>query len=376
MRYKPFGGTDKKVSVLGFGGMRFDPGDEETAVRSVLRAVDLGINYFDTAPGYCEDKSETFIGKALSSLSKQKRDGIYISTKSSVHADPAADSVRKRIEGQLKKLRCERIDFYNMWNILDRDQFDRVMSSGGPYEGAVQARKEGLIEHICFTTHASGEEIEDMVKSGAFEGVTLGYSVLNHPYRKRGLAAAAKAGMGVVTMNPLGGGMLTRDAQKLSVLKEDEEDSFIAAALRFNLSQPEITVVLSGMKNPSEVEENGKTAETASDPDPETVKRIREKFESLGESFCTGCRYCLEHCPESIQIHLFAAMWDRVRMKMPEEAERMFHIYSSDEEQWLKGSRPWDCTECGECEKHCTQHLPIREYMRKIADFLEKHTST
>ncbi|MBN1272909.1 MAG: aldo/keto reductase [Candidatus Aminicenantes bacterium] len=376
MRYKRFSGTKKRVSVLGFGGMRFDPKNEELAVRSVLRAVDLGINYFDTAPGYCDDKSETFIGKALASLSRNIRDEIFVSTKSSINADPTADAVQKRIEGQLKKLNCESIDFYNMWSILDLDQFRRIMAPNGPYKGAVQARKEGLIKHLCFTTHASGEEIVEIVKTGAFEGVTLGYNVLNHEFRKLGMKAAAAEGMGVVTMNPLGGGMLTRDAEKLYVLKENEEDSFIAAALRFNLSHPEITVVLSGMKNPGEVEENVKTAEATTGPDLGIIMRIREKFESLGESFCTSCRYCLEHCPENIQIHLFAAMWDRVRMKMPEEALRMFHFYSSNEDFWLKGSRPWDCTECGECEKFCTQHLSIREYMRNIADFLITNTST
>lgn len=356
--------------MLGFGGMRFDPEDEETAIRAVHRAAELGINYFDTAPGYCEDTSETFIGKALSLLPEKKQKEIHLSTKSHIGADPKAGDVRRRIEDQLRKFKREKIQFYNMWCIVDLEHFDRIMAKGGPYEGALKAKEEGLIEHICCSAHASGEDIAAVVKAGVFEGFTLGYNILNHEFRKEGMEAAAKANCAVITMNPLGGGMLTRDEEMLSVLKEDEGDSFVAAALRFNFSHPEITVVLAGMKDAKEVEFNVNVAESIQKPDPEVVRRLIEKFESLGESFCTGCRYCLEHCPEEIQIHLYAGMWDRVRMKLPEDAKRVYNVYLAGEDHWLKGKRASDCTQCGECEQACTQKLPIREYMEKIAKFL------
>ncbi len=371
MRYKEFGKTGKKVSVLGFGGMRFDPKNEEESIRAVHRAVELGINYLDTAPGYCEDKSERFIGKALHLLPEGKKQNVYVSTKSHYLSEPTADDVRRRIDSQLMTLGLEIIPFYNMWCIMDLEQFKKILEPGGPYEGAVKAREEGLIEHICGTAHASGEDIAEMVKTGVFAGVTLGYNIMNHRFRKKGLKAAAAAGLGVVTMNPLGGGMLTQDERKLSVLKDDESDSYIAAALRFNLSHPEITVVLSGMKNEAEVEANAKTAESVEGPDPATIDRLIQRFESLGESFCTTCGYCLEHCPENIQINIYAPMWDKVRMKQPEEVERVYHkVYLKDEKRWLKGKRASDCTQCGECEEYCTQKLPIREYMRNIAKFL------
>jgi predicted aldo/keto reductase-like oxidoreductase len=372
MRYKKFGKTGKKVSVLGFGGMRFDPEDEETAIQAVLRAAESGINYFDTAPGYCEDTSENFIGKALSMLPAEKKKQIFVSTKTHIRADPKADDVRRRIEGQLKKLERDKIEFYNMWCIMDLGHFQEIMAPGGPYEGALKAREEGLIDHICASTHASGEDIAEIVKAGVFEGITMGYNILNHEFRKKGLETAAQAGCAVVTMNPLGGGMLTRDEERLSLLKESESDSFIAAALRFNLSHPEITVVLSGMKNAEEVEFNVEVAESIKGPDPGVVKRLIQKFESLGESFCTGCMYCLESCSENIQIHLYAAMWDRVRMKQADETKRVYKIYLNDDERWLKGKRASDCTQCGECEKACTQKLPIREYMKSIAEFLDE----
>jgi predicted aldo/keto reductase-like oxidoreductase len=156
------------------------------------------------------------------------------------------------------------------------------------------------------------------------------------------------------------------------VFKENETDSYVAAALRFNLSHPEITIVLSGMKNPREVEENVNTAGSMIEPDPRTVERMIRTFEALGESFCTACGYCLDYCPEKVQIHLYAKMWDQVRMKHPEEARRLYQIYLQKEDRWLKGKRASDCTECGECEEHCTQKLSIRDYMRNIAEFLDE----
>ncbi len=73
--------------------------------------------------------------------------------------------------------------------------------------------------------------------------------------------------------------------------------------------------------------------------------------------------YCLEHCPENIQIHLYAAMWDRVRMKQDDEAKRVYEIYLNDDDRWLKGIRASDCTQCGECETACAENLPSREYL-------------
>ena len=375
MRYKKFGSTGKEVSVLGFGGMRFDPADEETAVRAIHRAAERGINYFDTAPGYCEGKSEEFLGNALSTLPGELKDGVFVSTKSSSFSDPTADDVRRRIEGQLKALKRDRIAFYNMWCIFNLDHFEKIMAPGGPYEGALRAKEEGLIEHICGSTHADSDEIAAMVRAGVFEGITLGYNILNHEFRKAGMEAAHESGTAVITMNPLGGGMLTRDEEKLSVFKEDESDSFISAAIRFNLSHEEITIVLSGMKNVDEVEANIRTAESVTGPDPDVIGRMIEKFQSLGEAFCTGCRYCLEHCPEGIQIHLYMNLWDRVRMKLPDDARRVYRIFLKEEERWLKHRRASDCTECGECEAFCTQKLEIREYLRNIAEFLGETAS-
>ncbi|MHC4660052.1 MAG: aldo/keto reductase [Planctomycetota bacterium] len=372
MRYKEYGKTGKLVSNLGFGAMRFDPpDDEENAIKTVHKAVELGINYFDTAPGYCRDNSETFLGKALSMLPQEKQVEIYVSTKSSLSSDGDADAVRKRIDDQLKKLRRDRITFYNMWCVMDLEQYGKIMAPGGPYEGALKAKEEGLIEHLAFSAHARGDEIAKMVVDdrNEFQGVTLGYNILNHRLRKEGMVAAHKAGLAVMTMNPLGGGMLCHSEEKLGFLAEDESDHFIAASLRFIFSHPEVTVVLSGMGKPEHVEFNVGVANSVEGADPEVVERIIEKYDRLGDKFCTGCRYCLDDCPEEMQIHMLMRLADCLRMGMNDEAKRLYELFSNNAESWLKNKYAKDCTECGSCEELCTQQLPIREYMSRVTEF-------
>jgi len=372
MRYVEYGRTGKMVSVLGYGGMRFVPDDEESATVALHRAVERGINYFDTAPGYCKDKSETFFGNALTTLPAHVRDTLFISTKSSIDVDKTADDVRKRIDDQLQKLKVDRITFYNMWCLMDLEQFHQVMAPGGPYEGALKAQKEGLIEHISCSTHASSQDIIKILAADMFEGYTLGYNILNYTFRRDGVRAIAAAQRAVIAMNPLAGGLLTRDEERLSILKDDDSESFVAAALKFTLSNPDITIVLAGMRNAAEVDANADTAESVSSPDPKLVQNIITKFESLGESFCTGCGYCLEHCPENIQINLYASLWDRVRLKLEDEATRVYGVFTKNDDQWFKGKRATDCTECGECEDHCTQKLPIREFLKNCAAFFHE----
>ncbi len=363
MKYKTFGKTGKSLSVIGFGGMRFNHEKEDEAVETVKKAFELGINYFDTAPFYCNDRSEDIIGKAVSGFKNK----VYLSTKSSVGNDPTADDMRKRLETSLKRLGVDRISFYNMWCIMDMEHFSKVMAPGGPYEGAVKAKEEGLIEHICFSAHANGVEIEEMVKTGFFEGVTLGYNILNSSNRLSGIRAAHREGLGVVTMNPLGGGMIPAGAERFSFLKESENDSVVKAALRFNLSHPEINVVLAGMASLQNVVENASVADEDIAPDNDKVRRFIDLYGEMGEHFCTSCKYCMP-CPEDINIPMMMMVYDWMHLNDPERSRMLYNFAMKGK---MKGL-PSSCTQCGSCESKCTQHLPVIERMASVAEKIEK----
>jgi predicted aldo/keto reductase-like oxidoreductase len=363
LRYKKLGHTGKSVSVLGFGGMRFSENEDE-AIRAVRRAVDLGVNYFDTAPGYCDDRSEAILGAALAGL----HDRVLISTKSSIGQDPTEKDVLRRIELSLKRLRSETIHFFHMWCVMDLAQFRRIVAPGGPLAGALRARDEGLIRHIFFSAHANGEEVEEIVASGLFEGVTLGYSIMNFTNRFSGIQAAHRAGLGVVTMNPLGGGLLPKAGERFAFLREGPDDSVARAALRFNLLHPEIDVVLSGMRSVEEVEENVRAVEEVTGPSAERARELKERFEKLSESYCTLCRYC-EPCPAGIRMPWLVFAVDRFRLGDKTEAFNFFRHYESL--GYFSAARASDCTECGECEKRCTQRLPVVERIRAAARLFE-----
>ncbi len=363
MQYRNFGKTGKRVSIIGFGGMRFTSDDDE-AVRTMLRARELGVNYFDTAPHYCKDRSEPLFGRALPLM-----DGpVYVSTKSSIDDDKDAAAVRRRIENALTRMNVEKITFFNMWCIMNWAQFEAVMAKGGPYDGAVKAREEGLIEHITFSTHANGEEIARMCQTGAYEGVTLGYNILNRKNRRSGIAAAARANMGVVAMNPLGGGMIPSGAHRFEFLKRQEEDSVVIAALKFVASHPEITVTLSGMGKVEHVEENVRAGDLTGGPSQTVVDEIAARYEALGQAFCTGCRYC-EPCSVGINIPDILACFNRQELGLDREARAFYGWYKREAGARWQG--PAACTRCGDCLPRCTQQLPIPDLLEKCHQFFE-----
>lgn len=350
------------VSAIGFGGMRFRKEDYEKsleeAAKVAIKANELGINYFDTAPFYCEDKSEEIMGIAF----KHMQNPFYVSTKSSISSEKTADEVRRRIENSLKRLGVEKINFFHMWCILNLDQYRRIMAPGGPYEGALKAKEEGLIEHITFSTHCSGEEIETIVNEGYYEGVTLGYNATNFAFRQRGIKAAYDKGLGVVTMNPLGGGIIPQNPDFYSFLKENEEDSLVQAALKFNASHKEITVTLAGMGSIAEVEENIKAGENFGEMTDEKIKRMSERLNSSLDKLCTGCQYCVG-CPKEIDIPKYMDAYNMYILKNKHE-----EIGNRLKNHWsLKSQGAAECIACGKCEKKCTQHLPIIERLKHIA---------
>ncbi|MHC1747823.1 MAG: aldo/keto reductase [Cellulosilyticaceae bacterium] len=361
MIYKPYGKTGKMVSAIGFGGMRFkDNCSIEDGAEIVRYANQQGINYFDTAPFYCNDRSEDIFGEAFKSMPNQ----FYVSTKSGIGNEPDGDAVRRRIENSLKRLGVDKINFHHMWCIMDLKQYRDVMKKGGPYWGALKAKEEGLIDHVVFSTHASGSEIRTMVEEGYFEGVTLGYNVINFPYRGEGIEAAYKAGLGVVTMNPLGGGLIPQHQDYFSFIRENENQSAVQAALRFNVAHEGISVVLSGMASKEEVDHNIRAINDLTILKEDQMLQLKNKLCQDMNALCTTCQYC-KHCPKQINIPVFMELYnyytlkgiDGVRNKYKELLE--YKDIRPEEE-----AMPKDCIACKKCEKLCTQKLNIIERLK------------
>lgn len=370
MEYREFGNTGKKLSVLGFGGIRFpkelymtEAGREELA-DLVVEANALGINYFDTAPSYCNQKGEAIYGLAF-----QRMKDFYVSTKSLVTEDPTADHMRRRLETSLDRMGIPKIHFYHMWCILDMEQYRRIIAPGGPYWGAVKAKEEGLIDHICFSAHCRGDEIATIIREGYFEGVTLGYNVINGKFRYEGIQAAREAGVGVITMNPLGGGVIARNREKFSFICEEGEQDTCAAALRYNASTPGINVVLSGMGSREELHKNVQAMEGPIVYDAQYHQRVGAQMDRYYDHLCTGCNYC-QGCPREIDISRLMLSYNQYMLNDREDGVLLYElqdIWKADLEETIP------CIACGKCEKKCTQHLEIANRIREINEVINRH---
>lgn len=369
MIYRPYGSTGKQVSVIGFGGMRFGA-DEDYGAEVVRYANSRGITYFDTAPFYCDDRSEDIFGKAFQHMPGD----FYVATKSNIRQDKTRDDVLKRIHQSISRIGIDKIHFFHMWCIMDLDQYHRVMAPGGPYEGALLAQKRGLVDHVVFSTHCRGDEIRTIVEDDHFEGVLLGYNVLNHPFRQEGVQAAAERNLGVVTMNPLGGGLIPRYKDFFSFIRRDETESTVQAALRFNAAQPGITVVLSGMGTMEEVDENVETMERPLQVSGRQMNMIRTRITQNMNQLCTNCQYCREgKCPENIKMNVYLEAYNMALLTgKREETLRQLTWYEERGSLTAADAAPGKCIGCGVCEELCTQKLPIVKRLLNIQEWLDK----
>jgi predicted aldo/keto reductase-like oxidoreductase len=355
MLYRPYGRTGEQVSVISAGGMRFaNPQDIDANAEVLLHAYRAGVNYFDTAPMYCADKSEEIVGSAVRQM---KKGTFYVATKSNSE-DPA--KLRAEIERSLKRLGVERIDFFHIWCILSMEGWRKRAAA---LKAAQQARSEGLIRHLVVSTHLAGDEVGQMLEEGHFEGVTMGYSAINFPYRRQGVETARRMNLGVVAMNPLGGGLIPRNAERFAFLRSPADKSTTQAALRFVISTPGLTSALVGFTTKEHVDEAVAALDGFVPYGEEHFARLQEQILAAFDELCTGCGYCLP-CPEGLAI---PKLMDAYNQKLLNTGEGD-HI--GNRLKWHWGVPPESaggCSLCGQCEDKCTQHLPIRERMKEIA---------
>ncbi|MCS6830507.1 MAG: aldo/keto reductase [Armatimonadota bacterium] len=373
MEYRAFGDTGVQVSRLGFGAMRLPMierdgqkvVDEEKAIAMIHRAFELGVNYIDTAWFYCDGQSETVVGKAL----KGWRHKVYLSTKYPIGNEKG---YRELLEIQLRKLDTDHIDFYHFHGIGGwfftherRDEFIRE---------AMRAKEEGLIRHISFSFHDKPEVMMQLIDLGIFSSVLCQYNLLDRA-NEQALAYAKSKGLGTVVMGPVGGGRLAglprETAERLGI----RVFSSAELALRFVFANRHVDCALSGMSSLAQVEENAAIASNMSPLSPEEVAAINAAMDEnkrLADLYCTGCNYCLPYCPEEVNIsHIFQAMNYYRVYGLKDYAREHYHAIGS---RWVKGRKADACVDCGECENHCPQHIPIREQLKECLALFHNYT--
>jgi len=360
LQYRDFGKTGIKLSILGFGAMRL-PKDRDEAVHVIQRAFELGVNYLDTALAYGE--SELICGRAL----KGWRDRVYISTKNPLR-DNSVEGWWRRLNESMERMGVDHIDFYQVVHSLGWDAYQSFLVNGGGMQAVRKAQDQGMIGHVCFSTHDKPENLIKLIDTGEFAGMTLQYNLLdrvNEPV----IAHACANGMGVVVMGPVGGGRLAAPSEQIRKMIPGEVKSSAEIALRFVFSNPNVTTAISGMNTVEMVEENAAIAsrESALTVDERrAIEDVLSETRRLSDLYCTGCNYCMP-CPNDVNIPENFRLMNLHRLYGITEHARSVYAGMSNPDRPNRGKRAEDCIECGACEPKCPQKIRIIEQLREVA---------
>lgn len=245
METRPFGKTGKSFPILSFGGQRIvDEHNctEDEAVEIVNTAIDRGIRYFDTAWIYSQGQAETRLGKVV----KHRRSEMWIATKT---WDTTYDGARRQLETSLTRLQTDHVNEWRLHNVWDFARLDAFMGKGGALQAAIQAREEGLIQHISISCHTDPQILVEAVDRFPFDSALIAVSALDHfilSFVEEFLPIANAKGMATIGMKVLGLGSLTHEVER---------------SLRYAFGLPLSTVIV-GMESMAQLEQNLAIAES------------------------------------------------------------------------------------------------------------------
>jgi len=357
MERRKLGKTGLEVAALGFGAIKLPHVEAAEATRALNRALDLGVDFVDTARNYGD--SERKIGSAL----KHRRSDYVLATKT-VARDAAG--LRADLETSLRELQTDHVDLYQLHSVSDADVWQRVMAPRGAVEEARKAQRQGLVRHVGITMHRAVREMELAIRSGEFETIMVCYNPLDgEGVEPRVLPLAREHGMGVIVMKPLGGGTLRLPPAPLGgTRRAGERDPVVAGCLRYILSHPAVSVVIPGIETAGQVEENVATIEESATLSEAERRELVTAMSGLrahhryGQT-CLRCGYCLP-CPQGIEIpQAFRAL--HAARQYPDELKYLGReLYES---LAVKASV---CVECEECVAKCPAGLPIPQLMKEV----------
>ncbi len=374
MIYKQF--QDRKLSALGFGCMRLPTVDgndanvnEAEAARLIARAMEGGVNYYDTAWGYHAGNSETVMGRILK---QYPRDSFFLADKFPGYDLSNMDKVEEIFDKQLEKCQVDYFDFYLFHNVCEMNIDAYLDPKFHIYESLMARKKAGQIKHLGFSAHGDLDTMRRFLEAYGkdMEFCQIQLNWLDWDFQNaRGKTELLDAwGIPVWVMEPLRGGKLAKlsdeYAAKLQELRPDE--NIPAWAFRFiqSLDLPPVTVTLSGMSSMEQVEDNLNTFAEEKPLNPQELKTLLDIADSMTERTsvpCTACRYCTTHCPQGLDIPMLLELYNE-------------HVFSGGGfiapmrvAQLPDGKKPSACVGCRSCEAVCPQRIKISEALASFS---------
>ncbi len=372
MIYSKFG--EKQLSLLGFGAMRLPVKEDGTVdkeqVKTMVRhAMDHGVNYFDTAWPYHDGQSESVMGEVLS---EYDRDSYYLATKYPGHQisetyDPAA-----LFEAQLEKSGVDYFDFYLLHNVYEKSMDVYLDPQWGILDYFKEQKRLGRIKHLGFSTHAQMDCLKEFLDACGedmeFCQIQLNYLDWTLQDAKAKYDLLTEKGIPVWVMEPVRGGKLAKldeaNEQTLKTLRPDEK--IPAWAFRFLQGLPNVKMILSGMSNQAQMEDNVSTFEDSKPLTQEETEVLLEIAESMKDSVpCTACRYCCKGCPVGLDIPMLIGIYNEIRIIPTVNAVMRI-------EGLPKDKQPSACIGCGKCMQICPQNIDIPAVMKDLNERMQK----
>ena len=372
MIYKQF--QDRKLSALGFGCMRLPTVDgndanvnETEAARLIARAMEGGVNYYDTAWGYHAGNSETVMGRILK---EYPRDSFFLADKFPGYDLANMDKVEEIFDRQLEKCQVDYFDFYLFHNVCEMNIDAYLDPKFHIYDSLMARKKAGQIKHLGFSAHGNLDTmkrfLETYGKDMEFCQIQLNWLDWDFQDAKTKVELLDSWGIPVWVMEPLRGGKLAKlpdeYAARLRELRPDE--GVPVWAFRFVQSVPSVAVTLSGMSTMEQVEDNLRTfseEKPLSAQELQALLAIADSMTGRTSVPCTACRYCTTHCPQGLDIPMLLELYN----------EHTFtgggFIAPMRVAQLPDGKKPSACVGCRSCEAVCPQRIKISETLASFS---------
>lgn len=361
---------------FGFGCMRLPMANGEVDIKEMNRMVDIflesGFNYFDTAHGYLQGKSEKALKVSLTD--RYERSRFILTNKLTNFFFKKEEDIRPFFEQQLKDCGVKYFDYYLM-HAQGADNF-KFFKSCRAYETAFALKEEGKVKHVGISFHDKAEVLEQILTEyPQIEVVQIQFNYVDYDdpaiESRKCYEVCRKYGKPVIVMEPVKGGNLVNLPESAKdIFDELGEGSPASYAIRFAAGFEGIDMVLSGMSSYEQMVDNigyMKEFQPLNDNEMEAVRKVQEIFKGMNLIPCTACRYCEAGCPQKIAIpDLFAVM----------NTKQIYHDWNADyyynNVHTAPGRKASDCIKCGKCEKACPQHLEIRRLLEDVAKEFEK----